>query len=273
MRIVVLPGPCAALCDKADWLCNCQPGYHALMSFSQCRGLLLAAAFVLMASVSRLAHADTVSAAPLTSAQIVDEMQRHNQARTEALRHVKSLRRYRAEYRGFATTIEGSMEVEYNYDSAAGKTFRIVSQSGSKFLCEKVLKRAVDSEKEASQNTGATDLTAANYRFHLAGSESLGGRPAYVLDVEPLVESKFLYRGKIWVDAADFALAKIEATPARNPSFWISRTLIQQSFAKTGDFWLPERNRSETKVRIGGTAVFTIDYGTYQIEANTTHSN
>jgi hypothetical protein len=32
-----------------------------------------------------------------------------------------------------------------------------------------------------------------------------------------------------------------------------------------GGFWLPQQNRSETEVRIGGTAVMTIDYGTYQI--------
>jgi hypothetical protein len=265
---VAVRGAVAAL---GDWQWNRQAGYDALMSFNQSRSLLLAAGLVLMASGNWPAHAETASVAPLNSAQIVDEMQRHNQARTEALRHVKSMRQYHAEYKGFSTTIQASMEVEYNYDSAAGKTFRIVSQSGSKFLCEKVLKRAVESEKEASQDKGATALTAANYRFHLAGSESLGGRPAYVLEVEPLVESKFLYRGKIWVDAADFALVKIEATPAKNPSFWISRTLIHQTFAKTGDFWLPERNRSETKVRIGGTAVFTIDYGTYQIESNAGH--
>jgi hypothetical protein len=129
----------------------------------------------------------------------------------------------------------------------------------------------VDSEREASQDKSATALTPANYRFRLEGNENLGGRPAYVLDVEPLVATKFLYRGKIWVDAADFALIKIEAEPAKNPSFWIARTLIRQSFAKTGNFWLPEKNRSETKVRIGGTAVFTIDYGTYQVEPNSPH--
>jgi hypothetical protein len=86
--------------------------------------------------------------------------------------------------------------------------------------------------------------------------------------VQPLVANKFLYRGKIWVDATEFALVKFEAEPAKSPSFWISRTQIRQSFAKTGDFWLPEQNRSETKVRIGGTAVFTIDYGTYQVNEN-----
>jgi len=99
----------------------------------------------------------------------------------------------------------------------------------------------------------------------------VGGRPAYVLDVEPVAPSKFLYRGKIWVDAAEFALVMIDAEPAKNPSFWISRTRIRQTFARTDGFWLPEMNRSESKVRIGGTAVLTIDYGRYEIEANAPH--
>jgi hypothetical protein len=211
-----------------------------------------------------------ISAMPaaLTSAQIVDELQRHNLARTEALKSLKSTRHYQAEYRGFSKEIVARMEVEYSYDAKLGKRFRIVTMSGSKMICDKVLKRAVDSEMEASRDSGATALTPANYRFHLAGIDSLGGRPAYVLDVEPLAASKFLCRGKIWVDAAEFALVMIDAEPAKNPSFWISKTRIRQTFTETSGFWLPEMNRSESKVRIGGTAAFTIDYGRYEIVAN-----
>ena len=227
--------------------------------------VLIVAVSLLAAGAAWTANGDTAPAEKLSSAQIVEQLQSHNQARARALKHYKAVRHYQVEYRGFSKTIVAKMEVEVEYDAATGKSFRIVSQSGSKLLCEKVLKRAVESEKEASQDKGAAALTTANYRFHLAGSESLGGRPAYILDVEPVKESKFLYRGKVWVDAVDFAVAKIEVEPAKNPSFWISRTRIRSTNAKTGDFWLPEKNRSETKVRIGGTAVFTIDYGTYQI--------
>ena len=128
------------------------------------------------------------------------------------------------------------------------------------------MKKAVDSEAEAARDQDATALSPANYKFQLAGTESLGGRPAYILDVEPVKESKFLYRGRIWVDAAEFAVVKVKAEPAKNPSFWILRPQITYTSAKTGDFWLPEFNRSETKVRVGGTAVFTIDYGTYHVD-------
>ncbi len=157
------------------------------------------------------------------------------------------------------------MKVEINFDATSGKSFRILSESGSKTFGEKILKRAMDSEIEASKDNGASALTPANYRFQLQGSESVNGRPAYILSVEPLTGSKFLYRGKVWVDATDFGVAKIEASPAKNPSFLISRTLIRWTYAKVGNFWLPQQSRSESKVRIGGTAVLTIDYGTYQI--------
>ena len=187
----------------------------------------------------------------------------------DELQHYQAIRHYQVEYRGFAASIAARMDVEVNFDAPTGKRFRIVSQSGSKLLCDKVLKKAMDSEKEASQDKNATALTPANYKFELTGSETVGGRPTYIMRVEPLTQSKFLYRGQIWVDSTDFAVVKIEAEPAKNPSFWISRPHIHYRSAKSGDFWLPQNNRSETKVRLGGTAVFTIDYGTYQIDAKT----
>jgi len=191
-------------------------------------------------------------------------MEHQVQTQREGLKHYRAVRQYHVEYRGLAN-LEARMEVEVDFDATSGKSFRIMSQSGSKILGEKVLKRAMDSEKEASEDGGATALTPTNYRFQLQGSESLNGRPAYILSVEPLTESKFLYRGKIWVDATDFAVAKIEAAPAKNPSFWIARTLIRYTSAKTGNFWLPQRSVSESKIRIGGTAVLAIDYGAYQV--------
>ena len=201
----------------------------------------------------------------LNAAQIVEQMQQHNQARNDELGRYQSVRHYKVEYKGFSTTLACQMEVAVNFDADSGKNLHIASQSGSKFLCDKVLKRAVESEKEASNDKRLTALTPANYRFQLSGSDNIGGRLAYVLTVEPLTPSKFLYRGKIWVDAADFALVRMDGEPAKSPSFWISRTSLQFTNTKTGDFWLPEQTRSETKVRIGGTAVLTINYGAYQV--------
>jgi hypothetical protein len=226
---------------------------------------LLAVVFVFLACRVSPQTANAGLPSTLSSAEIVRRMQEHDRAQMAALAHYHALRHYAVEYQGFFRRITATMDVEVNYAASSGKSFRIVSQNGSGVLCQKVLKRAVDSEKEASLNRGATALTHTNYRFRLIGSESLNGRPAYILDVKPVTPNKFLYRGKIWVDAVDFAVAKMEVQPAKNPSFWTSKTVIHHTNVDIGGFWLPKQNRSETKVRIGGTAVLTIDYGTYQI--------
>jgi len=209
--------------------------------------------------------ASAPSAATPDAAQIVQAIQRHDQTQAKTLERYHALRRYRVEYRGFFKNITASMDVDLDYNSASGKNFRIVSQSGSRTLCEKVLKRALDSERDAFLNRGANALSPANYKFQLLGRETLDGRPSYVFEVDPVTGSPYLYRGKIWVDAADGAVSRMEVQPAKNPSFWISQTLIHQTNSRIGGFWLPRQVQSETKVRIGGKAVMTIDYGPYQI--------
>jgi hypothetical protein len=223
--------------------------------------------------IATMGRAATLGEAPsdfshgtITADQIVERMEQHNQERFERLKHYTSERHYHVEYRGFPAAMAASMDVEATYDAPSSRSFRVVSQSGSGLLIDYVLKRLLKSEREAALDQSQTALTNANYNFALVGSEVDGGRQLYVLQVTPRVDRKLLYRGKIWVDANDYAVSKIEAEPAQNPSFWIKRTEIHHVYSKTGDFWLSEQNRSETKVRTGGTAILTIDYGAYRIE-------
>jgi hypothetical protein len=98
----------------------------------------------------------------------------------------------------------------------------------------------------------------------------LGSRPSpyggcYRLGVEPRSDNKFLYRGEICVNAADFAVESIDAEPARNPSFWIKKTRIEHRYQKIGQFWVPASNQTVTNVRLGGTATLSILYSGYAL--------
>jgi hypothetical protein len=142
----------------------------------------------------------------------------------------------------------------------------VVSESGSKLIQNRVFHRLLESEEQAgdSSNRKHSELSADNYDFSLAGIEGTN----YVLTVEPKVESKFLYRGKIWVDARDFAVTRIEAEPARNPSFWTTKSLIHHTYQKVDNgFYLPKENKTVTSVRLGGVATLTIEYEAYQVTA------
>jgi hypothetical protein len=201
-------------------------------------------------------------ATPPTVDEIVRRMVEHNRVRESRLRYYTSRRQYHVEYRGFPSSMDASMEVEMDYD-APSKNFRVLSESGSHALINHVLKKLLKSEQEAATNQRDNTLSPANYNFAFLETTIDSGRELFVLRVEPKVERKFLYRGKIWVDAEDFAVVKIEATPAQNPSFWIRDTQIEHRYSKSGDFWLPKQNTSVTRVRMGGTATLTINYESY----------
>jgi hypothetical protein len=85
------------------------------------------------------------------------------------------------------------------------------------------------------------------------------------LSVKPRTKNKYLFRGRIWVDAEQFAGVRIQAEPAKNPSFWIKDTKIETLYVNVNDFWLPAHNHSATDVRLGGHADFSIEYKDYRI--------
>jgi hypothetical protein len=206
------------------------------------------------------------AAAALTSGQIVEQMVEHNLKRSEELRGYSDERHYTVSYDGIPKKVTAAMVVEATYEAPSTKQFQIVSSTGPKVLVNRVLKKLLESEKEAAENPGRTALTPANYTFTLLGTQETAGQRCYIFHVDPKRDDTFLYRGKIYVDSEDFAVTQIEVEPAKNPSFWIRKTQIDHVYKKTGQFWLPERNRSESKLRIGGSAVLTIDYGEYHLQ-------
>ncbi|HEY1807737.1 MAG TPA: outer membrane lipoprotein-sorting protein [Acidobacteriaceae bacterium] len=197
--------------------------------------------------------------------QIVTRLTAANTRRADDLKGYTEKRQYSVTYHGFPARLSASMVVEATYKAPETKQFRILSMTGSKLLGDRVLKRLLATEEAAARHPQETALNSANYSFTLLGEEPVEGRPCYLLAVVPKTDSKLLYRGRIWVDADDYAVTKIEASPEQNPSFWIRSTEIHHVYEKTGPFWLPEHNESDTRVRLGGSAVLTIDYGAYQI--------
>lgn len=209
--------------------------------------------------------------APLSVDEVVNNLIRADAERARALHNYQCDRIYRLSYRGFPGDREAEMAVEANYQSPATKTFKITSQSGSKLVIDRVFKRLLDSEKEAAEPEmrARTLLDRANYDFTLLGMESSDNGKQYVLAVTPKTKSKYLYRGKVWVDAKDFAVTRIEAEPAQNPSFWTKKSEIRHDYMKVQDFWLPRRNESVSFIRLGGRATLTIDYTHYRINNST----
>jgi hypothetical protein len=102
-------------------------------------------------------------------------------------------------------------------------------------------------------------ITAENYAFALAGEESLGPYRCFVLEVTPKRKDKYLFEGKIWVDASDFAIVKIAGHPAKKLSFWINDVEFVRQFQKIDGFWLPYRDETPVEVKTYGRKIFTVE--------------
>lgn len=203
----------------------------------------------------------------LSGEEVVRKMVLRNGERAKELSAIQGTRIYRLEYRGFPGSRSAEMVVDVKYHSPATEEFTIRTATGSNFLIERVLKKLLQSETEAftAENRSRVALNKENYIFTLIGKEDTQYRSFYILSVEPRTDYKLLYRGRIWVDAEDFAVARIEAALAENCSPWMKDVKIEHTYAKVADFWLPTSNRSTSNTRLGGSAVLTIEYRNYLV--------
>jgi hypothetical protein len=232
--------------------------------------LLIAAAVALSAVGTSAQVPAAIAAEPqLTLAQVVENLVQKNAERAKALEGYRGKRTYKIDYKGFPSALRAEMIVEMTYAAPAKKNFKILSESGSKWIVKRVLKRLIDAEKEAQEVAIRTsvELNTQNYNFTSLERRTDAGGCGYVLGIQPKVPSKFLYRGRIWVDDQDFAVCRIEGEPAKNPSIWITKTEIRHNYQKFKDFWLPVENQSVSSLRLGGRATLTITYQDYEINA------
>jgi hypothetical protein len=199
--------------------------------------------------------------------QVVDKLIAKNAERAAALQRYQSRRFYRLEYTGFPASLKAEMVVDMVYEAPATKTFKIVSQSGPKWMIDRIFKGLLQAEQEGLKNRERVELNRNNYAFSGMEFKDGGDGCSYVLAVQPKISNKLLYRGRIWVNSKDFAVCRIEAEPAKNPSIWIKNTAIHHIYQKFGDFWFPSENQSTSTMRVGGRAVLSIKYQNYEILA------
>jgi len=131
------------------------------------------------------------------------------------------------------------------------KQYWIESSSGGG-IGEKVLRDILTKETEPPKDQQKKELSAENYDFQLLGEETVDGRRCYLLALNPRREEKDLIRGKIWVDAENYNIHRIEGSPVKSPSWWIHDIQILISFAEVDGMWLRTSTHAVANVRFKG---------------------
>jgi MucB/RseB N-terminal domain len=147
------------------------------------------------------------------------------------------------------------------------KQFTIQSEDGSHAIRKHVFYKMLKEESEASHGPTreSARITPANYEFQMTGKEVIEGRPAFVLQVTPKHDDRYLINGTVWVDAADYSIVRIEGRPARNPSFWVHSVHFVRTYRKVGPFWLAASTRTVSQIRFFGESELTIENSDYTL--------
>ncbi len=163
--------------------------------------------------------------------------------------------------------VRAEVKVLLRYRAPDTKEFTIVAESGSGLIRSRVFKPLMEIEVEtaAGRNRFDSSITSNNYNFKLLGEEDVDGAHCFVVQTTAKRADKYLFNGKVWIHAAEFALVQVAGQPAKNPSVWIKRVEFARRYQKLKEFWLPLKNESVTQVRMFGKNILTIDYDRYEI--------
>jgi hypothetical protein len=209
--------------------------------------------------------ADITQGPSLTAVEVIQRMLESDKARRSALQQYTSNRRYVADNKRFSKHAEVAVREKYVYPGK--KQFETISENGSDYIRRKVINKLIEAEQDAAQseNRDQTRLTPGNYKFELLGAEEQEGHPCFLIAVTPNQSKKYLMRGRIWVHQEDFAIVRMEGSPAKNPSFWTRKVEFTRRYQKHGPFWLAASIESESELLVAGKSSLKIEYSDYVI--------
>ncbi len=161
------------------------------------------------------------------------------------------------------------MIVETTYKQDSGKSYIIVSQSGSAIVRNLVLHAILDNEKRLNEPgiREAAWITSANYEMKLKPGETLlDGRDCLILDLIPKRKAPYLFEGTLWVDAKDGSIVQLRGTASKSPSIFTGPTQVMRQYAEIGGFSQAMYARAMSRSSMFGETIVKIDYRDYHIQ-------
>jgi hypothetical protein len=162
------------------------------------------------------------------------------------------------------------MTVRDTYTKGAGKSYAILSQSGSSMILRFGLKPLLDNEKTINlpANVEKSWFISANYNMQLkpGGAVSLNGRSCYVFTIAAKRTAPNTMNGTLWADARDGSLVQIDGIATASASALSGPAHMMRQYANISGFSMAMHARAESHGAFIGRTVVTIDYSNYQLQ-------
>lgn len=243
--------------DRFGWVAGLSsflmPRLAQRFSASFLRVLVLAFALVGMAQ-------SQTPPAGLPAAEVLDRMEEVGLRQQATLESFTSTRTYTAENSRLGK--RAKVKAQVDFIAPGKKSYAVLERSGMALIVDRVIQPILDAECKSALNRSQSDISRTNYNFQFVAFDS--AENAYVFEASPLLPRRFLFRGRVWVDAESFGVRRVLGTPANPPSFWVKSTEFTHEYQDFGGFWLPVRHRSKAQLRLFGTSTLKIDYEDYR---------
>jgi hypothetical protein len=212
----------------------------------------------------------SVAAQQLDSASIIGKVDSAVKTRID---HVDSytVTEHYAVYRGKDETLPAAeMTVQTVYRKDSGKSYTILSESGSEFIRNHVLRTVLDNEKTLNL-PGTVEhswLTSANYEMQLkpGGVQLLDGRECVAIAISPLRKATNMIEGTILVDVKDGSIVQLDGTATQSASIFTGAAQVMRHYVNVKGFAMATQARAVSDSFILGRTTVTIDYRDYKIQ-------
>jgi len=162
------------------------------------------------------------------------------------------------------------MTVKTTYKKGVGKTYTILSQSGSELIQRFGLRPILESEKAINDPATVEKswFTSANYEMQLKPGviQTIDGRSCIALSIVPKRKAPNMIDGTLWVDAKDYGNVEVEGFASRSPSVFAGTTRMMRLYTNISGYAMATHARAESNSLLFGRTVVIIDYTGYQIQ-------
>jgi len=162
------------------------------------------------------------------------------------------------------------MTVKVTYRRDVGKTYEIVSQSGSDVIQKFGLEPLLDSEKAISDPAVVKNswFTTANYEMRVdpGKTRQMDGRTCVAVSIAPRRKATNMLDGAIWVDPRDGTIAEVDGIASKSPNVFAGPTHMMRRYTNFSGYAMATHARAESDSILFGHTVVTIDYSGYQLQ-------
>lgn len=154
---------------------------------------------------------------------------------------------------------QGRLRVLREISHVGQITYRVLGFQGDNTVKNQVIARYLQAEQ---QGQGKQDLaiTPTNYKFKFRGERGVLGKDVYVFQLSPRHKKVGLFKGELWLSAANYLPVYEKGRLVKNPSIFFKKVDFERAFAIQNGAQVPAHMVSTIQTRLVGKVELEVNY-------------